>query len=353
MKSFRSFWVAFAGFISTTCIVILIWTLALLMSVFNESAVKQGLSDSGIYDSFMSELSKTLQTQTSTQTESILTSDALANALANTYSSDYIQSQTETIIDSTYNWANGTSSEISFTIPVNEQRDTLIQELATAIEPAISQLQTCTALNQASAQSSACLPSNMTSEEFAKSLATQAISGSDFASTPISSDSLNVNSASSPLAQLPQYFQILRWSTIILAALAVAAFAIMLIVSTEKIKTMALFGRRLFFGALIPLCFGAAMYWLGSQASGLPGLDSSTISMAAIVVPLMQKFLQLIGLQLIIFGGAFTAIGLAIWIGFKVWISKKNKETKEDKKAKADQPPAKPIANNDTPTAKQ
>ncbi|MGD8373776.1 MAG: hypothetical protein PVI21_02870 [Candidatus Woesebacteria bacterium] len=323
MMSFRSFFVSLASFISATCITILIWALALQTSIFNESVVKQGLSDSGVYNTFTTGLSEILQTQAAAQAETILTSDALADALTNTYTSDYIQTQAEAVLDSTYSWIDGDSSEINFNIPVDENRDVLVNELATQIEPELGQLQTCTALSQVSTQN-LCIPANMTSEEFAKTLAAQAINSSGFASEPITSDSLNISSESSPFAQLPQYLTILRWSVIILAALAVVSYIVMLVISTEKIKSTSIFGRKLFTGALVPFCFGVAMFWLGSLPDGLPGMETSEISMANVVIPIMQLLLKLVGLQLLIFGGIFTAAGIAIWAGFNAWFKKNN-----------------------------
>lgn len=336
MKLFRSFSVSFAGFISATCIFLLIWLLALQTSIFNQAAVKQGVSDANVYSTFIPELSKTIQTQASGQTTNILTSDALATALNNTFNSTYIKTQTESIIDSSYSWINGSASEISFSIPVNENRETLIQELAKVIEPTVNELPVCTALNQASTKSIICRPSNKTNAEFATNLAEQAIDSSNITSAPITSASFSPNTNNSFLSQLPFYYQATKWLSIILAVVAVVFFGIMLFASTEKFRSLANFGRKLFFGSLIPLCFGGAMFWLGSQSNGLPGLDQSTITMADVVVPLMQKLLQLIGSQLLIFSGAVLIISLAMWIGFKV--VHKNKTVTKLKSAIKQQP---------------
>lgn len=317
MKFFRSFSVSFASFISATCIVLLIWLLALQTSIFNQAAVKQGIADANVYNAFIPELSKTIQTQSSGQTTNILTSDALATALKNTFNSAYIKTQTESIIDSSYNWINGTTSEISFNIPVNKNRETLIQELAKVIEPTVNELPTCSALSQTSIQSITCRPSSKTGSEFATNLATQAVDSLGMLSAPITSTNLGSNTGNSFLSQLPFYYQVTKWLSAALAIIAVVFFGMMLLVSTEKARSLANFGRKLFFGSLIPLCFGGAMFWLGSQSNGLPGLDQSTIAMADVVVPLMQKLLQLIGGQLLFFGGTVAIISLAMWIGFK------------------------------------
>jgi len=324
MTLLRRLGIALLQLICTSAVVSFIWLLALQMTLLNPSVVKGWIRDSGVYNKAIGTLVQPSVTSGST----LLTTDTTKQALANTFTPQYIQQHTEQTLDNVYDWLDGKTANLSFSIPVDAQQGTLIQQLAQNMEPAIAQLPVCTSPDQLTGQDVQCRPGDRSPSQFADELAQQAVTSSHLLAGPITSQSLaqtgtaNGQTAQDQaiLNQLPSYRAWLEQLVWVLPAAAALCMLVIFFISTDKLREFVRLSRHIFFSTLLTALFGWGMWYISGNLKSLPGLSTlgATDAAVSLFLPIASKALAGIGLELLLLSGIAAAVSLTGWILFDI-----------------------------------
>lgn len=320
MTFLRRLGIALLQLVCTSAVIGSIWLLTLHMTLLNPPLVKGWIHDSGVYNTAIG----TLVQPSATSGITPLTTDVAKQALANTFTPNYLQQQTEQTLNNVYDWLEGKTTTISFSIPVDAQQGTLIQQLAQGMEPAIAQLPVCTSPEQLAGQGVQCRPGDQSPSQFAQELAQQAVTSSHLAASPITAQDLaqtgvtNNQTAQDQaiLNQLPAYRAWLEQLLWLLPAVAALCAFVIFFVATDKLREFMRLSRHIFFSALLTVLFGWGMWYISGNLKSLPGLASLGTNDATVrlVLPIVSKVLAGISFQLLLLSAIATFASLAAWI---------------------------------------
>lgn len=362
MNILRAILIGLASFIYVIAVSGFVYVLTLDTTIMDRAVVKTWLKDSQIYDGQL--ISALVQTpsaageQPSSQSESGKISaspEAVKAALNAAFTPDFTQTQLEGVVDNAYNWIDGTSPEFKFSIPIDQKRDTLITQLAKAIEPQVATLPVCRSATQ-STQQSICRPATISVEQFATEVTTQSIDESGAFSAPLTNASFTKNaqtkaqpSSSSTLANLPV---IKKVADTLLIALPIIALACILIIITatkrgQRLAAASRLSRRIFFGMLFLLIPSLIVVWLAKDNDF--GLSSIlTAQSATLLIPLIKTIAVGILSKLALISGIIGGISLISWIGLSIW-----RHQKPEAVQPLIQAPPQPVAQTPSPIDSQ
>ena len=319
---------AIAYFLCTLSITTLIWLLTLQATILNRQTTKTWLNQSSLYTQLIPQTIKTtgqqtLDTEKPTPTNVVITPSILQTALENTFPPSYIQNQTETIVDSTYNWLEGTSRDIIINIPIQDKKPLFTAELARAIQPSLASLPPCMNLVQM-LDTAPCMPVGVDQAAFAQKIAETAVSESIFFNQPLTNTDLTGQSSDfgatpqqqhdfQTLSVLPMYRQWLSILLLILPVIAVTSTLAIILIAPDKLLALGRLCRRLAISAGLTLVAGLVLLYLGNHASSaIPGLADQPA--AALFIPVLQQALTGIATQLAIISGTVAAITGLSWL---------------------------------------
>jgi hypothetical protein len=329
MKILRILVVGLAGFACVISIVSLVYLFTLQATIMNRSVVKNWISENNIYDgkliTALVQTSSANSPQSDTPPSSINVSpETIKSAMVATFTPDFVQTHTEAVIDSAYDWIEGKSPEFRFSIPVDQKRATFIQQLSKSLEPQVTMLPVCGSARIA--QNIACRPPNLTVEQFAVQITTQSLSASDTFATPLTNESFSQaiqndtpQSSSSPLNQLP----LLRAATdvlfVILPVIAIlsALIVVFATLAGHRLAASTRLARRIFFSMLLTFIPAfIILFILKDNDFGLANLFGAQIG--ELVVPLIKTIIIDIAYKLAIFSGIAGLLAAITWIGLYV-----------------------------------
>lgn len=330
------------GLLSFVCVLALsgfVYLLTLNTTIMDRTVVKNWLSDSGVYDgklidAFVQTTNSSSEQAAGLESQGQLTvpPETIKAALNGTFTPDFMQTQAEATIDSTYDWIDGKQPTFAFSIPVNQKQDTLIQQLAKAVEPQVAALPVCTAA--LATAGTACRPASLTTAEMATQLATTNVQNSDLFNQPLTNESLprtaplsaNQQTESSPLTQLPAVRSTINALLFILPIVIIASIAIVIAITpaANRLRAALRLSRRIFFSLVITFIGALAVHWIAKNNDlGLASMFAAQSSaLGGIIDPLLQTVIGSISSQLAIFSGIVCGVSLASWIGFTVWQKK-------------------------------
>lgn len=334
MNILRAMLISLAGFVCIISVSGFVSLLALQTTVMDRAVIKDWLSASKIYDGRL--VSALVQTTNASneQGDSInpqpqvgisASPEAIKTALNATFTSDFVQTQIEGVINNAYDWTEGKTTEFTFSIPIDQKRDTLIQQLAKVIEPQVVALPICQSMQQA--QQATCRPANLTVEQFANQLTAQSIDESGAFTAPITSESIAKDtqkdlqqSDESPLAQLPAIRAGIDMLLIILpiAAAIIIAIIILVTVSGRRLAAASRLSRRIFFSMLLTLLPALAVIWIARDSDfGLSNMFAAQLGDLA--APLIKTIIVGISNKLAFLSGIVCIVSAMTWIGLTIW----------------------------------
>lgn len=334
MNILRAILVSLAGFVCTIAISGFIFLLALHSTILNRAVAKDWLTTSKVYDGrLLSALVQAANTgdeqggNPDSQPQSgINTSpETVKTALTATFTPDFVQAQVEGIVSNAYDWMEGKSPEFKFSIPINQKRDTFIQQLAKAIEPQIATLPVCQSIRQS--QQSTCRPRNVTIEQFASQLATQSIDESGAFAAPITSESIAKGNQKdpgqadkSPLSQLPAIRAGIDTLLVILPIAVIVSIAIVILATAggRRLAASSRLSRRIFFSTLLTLIPAIAVIWIARNNDfGLSNMFTAQVG--EVVIPLIKTIITGLSTKLALLSGIACIVSALTWIGFTIW----------------------------------
>lgn len=339
MNILRTILVSLAGFVCVIAISGFISLLALQYTVMDRTVMKDWLTASKIYDGrLLAALSQATNSETgqlgnpklAQSQESINASPAaIQSALNATFTPDFVQAQVESIVDNAYDWTESKTPEFTFSIPIDQKRDTFIQQLSKAIEPQIGALPVCQSARQT--QQPICRPHSITIEQFASQLATQSIDEAGVFAAPITNESITKGnqkdpqqSDKSPLAQLPAIRSSIGILLAVLPIAVIVSIAIVILATAggRRLAASSRLSRRIFFSMLLTFIPSIAVVWIAKDSDfGLSNMF--TAQMGDLMIPLIKIIIVSISAKLALFSGIICIVSVATWIGFTIWRRKR------------------------------
>lgn len=142
-------------YILDTALVLILVLLAYFM-VFSTvtarpSEVKRIIDESGVYQKITPVLYDKFAQEGMNENQGVqsqtlpLENEAVKSAALSVFSPDYIKQQLETVIDGTYQWLDGTTTEPSFTIDLADAKNRLAEQIANQAATRAETLPVCTA----------------------------------------------------------------------------------------------------------------------------------------------------------------------------------------------------------------
>lgn len=282
-------------------------------TILNRQVVKRWFATSGAYQNLITS-AVNLQPM-----QGFVNQKDIKGALKTTYAPDYVQKQTESAIDATYDWIDGKTPNINFSIPVQEKRNDFIANLQKELLPRIQALPACTSSSPVSSVTPTCLPPGVSPQDIAKQYS-QLSDSSDFLNKPISPESMaqTGQAPTNNLSYIPKFASFIRTSVYILPFLAVLCGAGYAFLTNDKLFGTISIGRRLFFQGIILTIAGIGLWYLGTQIDVTGTADGDVAQQTLVkglVNPILQHVVPDIGIALAIFSSLVAILGASTWIG--------------------------------------
>ncbi|MGH7196940.1 MAG: hypothetical protein ACREGJ_04235 [Candidatus Saccharimonadales bacterium] len=315
MRIFRAATAALLTLVCTLAITAFIGLMTLSTTVLNRDAVKTWLDKSGVYTNA---LSAAVKTNTAEEQPSLLTNEMLQRALERTFPPSYIEQNTEKVIDTTYDWLHGKTDRIAFSIPINDQRPALANNLTAEIEPVVAKLPPCVTRSQlVDPVTAQCLPPRIDAHNYAGELASRAAASSTLFEKPITEKSFG--EISLPGADVLRAVATnVSWLIIALPLLAIFCAVDEFFVARTKFAAVASLGRRVFFSTLLGFILGLVALYLGSSVQIGSVLGAADPAQQAIVAqlidPVLRQAIPDIGRNLSIISAAVLVVSFATWL---------------------------------------
>ncbi len=322
MKFVRGFSSLLFATLCTTAISLTVSFYTLNATLLNQSEVKRWIKESGIYIDIIPTILKNAPQEAQAQpTQSLLTQEVIARVFSESMPPEFVQSQVEQVIDGTYAWLEGREGSVKFRLPLDQKKDTVIANLKKAILPKIQALPPCVTLSDLTRTQSefTCRPQNLTADEFAETISSQAVSNIGLFERPLTESAFTIK-APDPSADpvgaqakhLPMYRQWFGLALIITPLVALAGALGVFLVSTDKLRSYVRLSRQIFIGSLLTTALAALIIYT-SRYITLPGTaDQGDI--IKLLTPVIHIGAQGIATTLATYSAIPMVIGLITWL---------------------------------------
>ncbi|HET9411457.1 MAG TPA: hypothetical protein VFO38_01265 [Candidatus Saccharimonadales bacterium] len=279
----------------------------LLATILSADTAKNWLATSGIYQKAL----PTVITFSTGQNTGAASKDDLQKAMVATFTPGYVQRQTETIVQATYDWIHGKTKDISFSIPVKDKRADYSANLQKELEAKFANLPACT-MRIAPSESPTCIPQGYDAKKLASQYS-QIPESSDFLNAPITPQSVQSFISVPNASSLPGIVALMNTAVWALPLIIVVCGALYVLASDNKLLALGAVGRRLCIHAAIWTVLGGALWIFGSGAD-LSSLQGAGPSQAALLTPLVQRILPDIGIVVVLYAGSALITSGVVWI---------------------------------------
>lgn len=333
-------WISRGLLLVIASITIAMWigVVTLNMTLLNRQAVLSWLEASGAYSHLADSV---VSLQAPEGEESTVNTDALKQAISNTLTPSFVRQSSEKVVNAVFDWVEGQTPSIKFSISLADKREVLQQQLATALEPELAKLPACSnnsngLLNRQDPQ---CLPKGSNPKTAASSAAQQTVDSSDFLTQPITAASLGGLDTSS-MAWLPAIVQNFGWLAFVLPAVAALCITGYVLLSSVRLRGLRTAAGHIFFGTTFATLAGAAMWFFGGTIHFADALgDSTNIALLTDVIePIMHQAIPAIGMWLTFVAGGTWLVAGATWITLLILHKGKEQDLPEPEPAPRHEP---------------
>jgi hypothetical protein len=279
----------------------------LQQTLLNRTTVTGWLRDSGVYQKVIDNF------KLDSPSQSFITSEELTSALKSTFSPAYLQQQSEVAINSTYDWVEGKSPNISFTIHIEQKRAEFSANLAKIIETRLAALPQCKTRVNPDVNNPTCIPQGMAAADLAKQF-TQLDDSSDFLSKPLTANNLNASlqDKNAPATNwIPPVASSIGWAEIVLPFAIIACAVGFVFLSDNKLKGWSVVSRRVFINGLLLTIVGVVVWQVGGSFKASNLMAHSGVG--TIIDPLFQKIIPALASALAVMASGVMIVGGISW----------------------------------------
>lgn len=304
MSLLRKFVIGLAGFMCLLALSLLIVIATMNGTIMDRVTVKRWLNDSHIYQTdFVALFTQQAATDAPqddelyAQSGGTLSGQALVTALSRTFDAAFIQQQTENILDHVYDYSEGKQASFGFSIPLDQKRDTFIQELTKSLAIEVAKLPICT--NDLLVSGTYCRPESVSVEQLASQAAMQQVAQFGLFDKPFTSSSFvadgqsaGTSPADAVIASLPLTRSVVNVLFIVLPIVTIASLGIIALAAVRgsRLSVFLKLSKHLFWVMLFSLVVAVATSLIMANNNGglIALLGGSSNQIAMMVEPLVE-----------------------------------------------------------------
>lgn len=297
--------------------------------------IKKILSDSGIYNSIISSALDQAKTSGGDQGGGVsLTDPAIKQAAENTFTPQFLQQNTEKVLDSVFVWLNGKTALPDFKIDVGSLKSTFAVEAGKAAQQRAAALPPCATTPKSSfdAFSATCLPRGLAPSQVAAQVQNEINSGQGFIKDPIitannvSLGNVSGSVFSDQLKDAPWVYQNVKKTPALLGILSLLAILGVIFASASRAKGLQRVGIILLAVGIFLLVFAWGLNY-GINQKALPKLKMDNKVLQEKIRTIVSDVTQSIDKTYWVVGGVYAGLG-ALAIGGSIFIGRHgSKET--------------------------
>lgn len=278
------------------------------MTVLQRDVVLGWVEKSGAYDNLVSSIVQLMPTEG--DDKQFLGESAIRTAIERTLTPAFIKQSTESVLNASYDWLEGKSQTITFSIPLNEKRPELQKQIALAVEPQIAALPVC-ASKFNTATEVTCVPQGTSAKAMSEDLARRAVESTDFLKDPLTEKTFQ--EANIPSFELLRWFmQVALYFVIGLPIFALICIFLYVLLYDQKIVGLRIAARRIFFSTILTVIMGGLLWGMSRQISLGAFGDQAIIT--RIVDPLFHQIASHVGMWLFIFSVSVLLVSGVGWL---------------------------------------
>jgi len=266
-------------------------------------------------------------------------------AAEKTFTPQFVQENTEAVIDSIYSWLNGETPLPDFTIDLTEAKATFAANVSDAVEQRLAALPACPTggvPDNYDPLTATCLPPGVDPASQAAAIEENIISGTGFLDHPvITADTLKPEGDAQSifdgeLKQIPEVYQKIKVLPIILGILSLLLAAGIIFLSASKRKGVRRVGISLFVVGVILLFIAWDLTRLVGEGLENLNLNNEVVedSLRTLALELTKEVDKIYWM----FGGAYTALGAAAIVWTILRAPKGGKPDKDDLEGEGETP---------------
>lgn len=295
--------------------------------------IKKFLSDSDIYNSLISSTLDQVKTSGG-EGEGISLTDPNIKAVAEkTFTPQFLQENTEKVLDSVFLWLDGKTKVPDFKLDLSGLKETFATETAKAAQARAATLPACPAGLSGSADSyepfsATCLPKGTTPASVAEQIRNSLSSSEGFLKDPvITADIVKLSGSSQSvfadqLKDVPNYYQQVKKTPIYLAILSLLIALGVVFLSSSQRAGLRRVGITLVITGTLLLIFAWVLNW-GVNQKALPQLKLENKVLQEKMKTLVSDITANIDKTFWAFGGAYAVLG-TLAIGVPMFIHRRS-----------------------------
>lgn len=372
LRKFTLFLVS-SAFLGLLFLVAGVWTLR--QTVMDRTVVKSWLAESGVYDGFIDQAARIAKEQTSKQAEAAPEGEnfdptVFVAAAQSAFPPNVLRENVEKVLDGTYDWLEGRTDSLRFTLDLSEERRIFIDSLGSQAMTRVAGLPACTegiGTENFDPFQAACAPTGFDAAAQIENLKTELAANPDFFGDPVITESdVKINNESpaagntsqtqkSPgevFKEAPRWYGYAKLSPVALSLLAVLNAVFIWLLSRPHKTVLKKLGG-LFLSASIALAISGAgsrllMNWLSNGGLKMEG-DANGVA-EAVILPLIREVNRSLAWWSFVFAGLYAAVAIVL---LAIWFSVRHHRASSPLAAEEPAPPindssgknAKPIAS--------
>ncbi len=331
MSLLRKFVIGLAGFMCLLALSLLIVIITMHVTIMDRVTVKRWLNDSHIYQTDFVALFTQQASSDTPQTDELyvqsggaLSGQALVTALSHTLDAAFIQHQVENILDNVYDYSEGKQASFGFSIPLDQKRDTFIQELTKSLAVEVAKLPICT--DDLLANGTYCRPESVSVEQLASQAASQQVAQFGLFDKPLVSSSFiadgrstSTSPADAVIASLPLTRSVVNILFIVLPIVTIVSLGAIALAAPRgsRLSVFLKLSKHLFWVMLFSLVIAVATSLIMANNNGglIALLGGSSNQIAVMIEPLVEIVTVDISNYTAIVTGIICLVCASAWAG--------------------------------------
>jgi hypothetical protein len=302
-------------------------------------SIKKILSESGIYNSVLSGLLDQAKTVSNGNDSTSLQNSTIKVAAEKTFTPQFIQTTTETVIDSLYHWLDGSTPLPDFKIDLTTTKDTFATNAGAAVTAKLTSLPACAPGTPVSAQdidadTAICLPAGVSPQAAGAKVEQNIKNGQGFLDHPvISAASIKSQGTNQSIFEdknvkhAPQVFQVVKISPYAIMAIAFLLAIAIIFLSATRRKGLRRVGVAMLTVGIFTLIFSYSANWAINQQA-IPRIKFSNTVLQDKVRILAKDVNGKVSTNYMQIATAYTIIGAGLVAG--TLLIKKGSAKKDD-----------------------
>lgn len=315
------------------------FNMGLLRTVNQPANVKKIIADSGVYDTAVNGLLEQAKQISDKGDGSVSLNNPIIHSAANTtFTPQFLQTNTETVLDSVYAWLNGKTPQPDFKIDLTDPKNQFAAAVAKSVETRAASLPACTATNTPSdfdGLTAKCLPAGLTPAAAGNEVQANIVGGKGFLDHPV----INANSVKSSnskrsiftdqLKDVPKQYQRVKKVPLVLSILTLLVAVAIVFLSSSRRKGLRHVGVSLLVIGGFMLAFAWALNW-GVSKKAVPKITLNNAVVQKDIRNLVTDVSQKIDQNYWFFGGLYAGLGVLAIGSAMAWGGKGPSKKDED-----------------------